>query len=102
MSEKNDHRRLTAQRTRSTPAIDIYRKMVEEIEDYAIILLDPQGIIRNWNKGAEKIKQYSESEVVGKSFKIFYLPEDLENHVPDAMLEQARSQIGRASCRERV
>jgi PAS domain S-box-containing protein len=67
-----------------------YRRMVEEIEDYAIILLDTHGIIRNWNKGAEKIKQYSESEAVGKSFKMFYLPGDLENHVPEAMLELAR------------
>jgi PAS domain S-box-containing protein len=73
----------------------IYRKMVEEIEDYAIILLDTEGIIRNWSKGAEKIKQYSESEAVGRSFKMFYLPEDLENHVPEAMLEQARTH-GRA------
>lgn len=75
---------------------NIYRKMVDEIEDYAIILLDMQGTIRNWNKGAEKIEQFTEAEVIGKSFKIFYLPEDLENHVPDAMLEQARSQ-GRAT-----
>jgi hypothetical protein len=35
---------------------ELYRKMIEEIEDYAIILLDKNGFIRNWNKGAEKIK----------------------------------------------
>ena len=38
---------------------NIYRKMVEEIEDYAIILLDLKGNIKSWNKGAEKIKGYS-------------------------------------------
>ena len=37
-----------------------YHKMVEEVEDYAIILLDKNGVIQNWNKGAEKIKGYKE------------------------------------------
>lgn len=71
--------------------------MVEEVEDYAIILLDTNGIIRNWNKGAEKIKQYSAKEIVGESFKKFYLPEDLEKQVPERMLQEAAAQ-GRAIC----
>ncbi len=37
-----------------------YRKMAEEVEDYAILLLDKEGTIVNWNKGAEKIKGYEE------------------------------------------
>ncbi len=45
---------------------EMYHKMIEEVEDYAIILLDEEGIIRNWNKGAEKIKGYREDEIVGK------------------------------------
>jgi PAS domain S-box-containing protein len=67
----------------------IYRKMIEEGEDYAIVLLDPGGIIRKWNKGAQKIKQYTAEEITGKSFKIFYLPEDLANRIPEKMLEEA-------------
>lgn len=74
---------------------NIYYKMVEEVEDYAIILLDVEGRIQNWNKGAEKIKQYAEAEAVGKSFRMFYLPEDREQHLPEKMLEQANA-FGRA------
>ena len=44
-----------------------YHKMVDEVEDYAILLLDKNGIIQNWNKGAEKIKGYKEKDIVGKS-----------------------------------
>jgi PAS domain S-box-containing protein len=74
---------------------DIYHKMVEEVEDYAIIFLDIEGRIQNWNRGAEKIKQYTEVEAVGMSFKMFYLPEDRERHLPERMLEQAKD-FGRA------
>lgn len=59
--------------------------MIEEIQDYAIILIDKEGIIRNWNKGAEKIKQYNEDEIIGKHFSIFYLPEDLAINLPQLL-----------------
>lgn len=67
-----------------------YHKMIEEVEDYAIILLDKDGIIQNWNKGAEKIKGYKEEEIVGKSFQEFYLPEDRKNGLPLKLLNLAR------------
>jgi len=70
---------------------DKYHKMVEQVEDYAIILLDTDGIVRNWNKGAEKIKGYSEDEIVGRSFQEFYRSEDLESGLPLRLLEEARS-----------
>lgn len=47
--------------------------MVEEVQDYAILLLDKNGVVQNWNKGAEKIKGYKTEEIVGKNFRIFYL-----------------------------
>ena len=72
-----------------------YHKMVEEVEDYAIIFLDTSGIIQKWNKGAQKIKQYSESEIIGKSFTTFYLPEDRKNNLPGTLLDTARRE-GRA------
>ena len=74
---------------------DLYHRMIDEVEDYAIILLDTSGIIRNWNKGAQKIKQYQESEIVGKHFSIFYLPEDRAANLPDKLLNRAITQ-GRA------
>jgi PAS domain S-box-containing protein len=67
-----------------------YHKMVEEVEDYAIILLDKNGIVQNWNKGAEKIKGYKEEEIVGKNFHQFYLPEDRAARQPEKILNEAR------------
>src|SRR5690606_34012322 len=57
--------------------------------DYAIILLDRDGNILNWNKGAEAIKGYKENEVIGKNFNIFYLTEDRERNLPQQLLETA-------------
>ncbi|MCD6017399.1 MAG: sensor histidine kinase [Bacteroidetes bacterium] len=74
---------------------DLYQKMIEEIEDYAIILLDKNGIIQNWNRGAEKIKGYSESEIIGKHFSTFYLEEDLAVDLPNKLMKLAE-QTGRA------
>lgn len=67
-----------------------YNRMISEIEDYAIIRLSKDGIIENWNRGAEKIKGYSESEIVGKSFRVFYPPEDQASGLPEILLERAR------------
>lgn len=69
---------------------DRYHKMVDEVEDYAIILLNADGIIQNWNKGAEKIKGYKEEEIVGKSFELFYLPDDRAARLPHKLLNIAR------------
>jgi PAS domain S-box-containing protein len=66
--------------------------MIEEVEDYAIVLLDRNGIIQNWNRGAEKIKGYKEEEIVGKSFSNFYLQADRERGLPDRLIKQAAEQ----------
>ena len=73
-----------------------YYRMVAEVQDYAIILLSPDGVIQNWNIGAEKIKGYKAEEAVGQSFKLFYQGEDLKNKVPDKLLKEAEGH-GRAS-----
>ncbi|OQP50221.1 hypothetical protein A4D02_26860 [Niastella koreensis] len=69
--------------------------MVEEVEDYAILMLDKEGTIVNWNKGAEKIKGYKEVEIVGRNFQEFYLAEDRKKGLPLQLLELAR-QTGKA------
>ena len=66
-----------------------YHKMIEEVEDYAVLLLDRNGTIQNWNKGAAKIKGYTESEIVGRNFRIFYLPEDQQNNLPEKLIKEA-------------
>jgi PAS domain S-box-containing protein len=72
-----------------------YTKMTEEVEDYAIILLDRDGTILNWNKGAQKIKGYKESEIVGTNFSIFYLDEDRASNLPGHLIKIAAEE-GRA------
>jgi PAS domain S-box-containing protein len=69
-----------------------YHKMISEVEDYAIILLDPEGNIQNWNKGAQAIKGYKSEEIVGKNFKIFYSEEDLRDNLPQRLLSEAKKQ----------
>jgi len=65
-------------------------RMINEVEDYAIILLNKEGIIENWNKGAEKIKGYTSEEIVGKTFSVFYTDEAKKNGRPQSLIEQAR------------
>ncbi|WP_343305382.1 PAS domain S-box protein [Chitinophaga niabensis] len=72
-----------------------YHKMIEEVDDYAILLMDKSGIIQNWNRGAEKIKGYKDYEIIGKSFQLFYLPEDRESGLPQKLINEAY-QTGKA------
>jgi len=55
-----------------------FRLLVEGVIDYAIYMLDPNGIISNWNAGARRIKGYEADEVVGQHFQMFYPREDRE------------------------
>lgn len=88
--------RMVDERTRTLKlSEERYHKMIEEVQDYAILLLDKDGIILNWNKGAEKIKGYSEKDIVGKNFRNFYLPEDQEDNLPQKLIQIA-TQEGRA------
>jgi PAS domain S-box-containing protein len=52
-----------------------FRLLVESVRDYAIFMLDPDGRILTWNAGAERIKGYSASEIIGQHFSRFYPPE---------------------------
>lgn len=65
-----------------------FRLLVEGITDYAIFMLDPRGRVTNWNAGAERIKGYKASEIVGKHFSVFYTPEDLAIDLPAARSKQ--------------
>jgi PAS domain S-box-containing protein len=67
-----------------------FERMIFEVEDYAILLLDVNGNIVSWNKGAQRIKGYSPEEIIGKSYKLFYSSEDIASGLPDVLLEQAK------------
>jgi PAS domain S-box-containing protein len=53
-----------------------FRSLVAGVIDYAFIMLDPSGFVASWNAGAERIKGYSASEIVGRHFSQFYTDED--------------------------
>jgi PAS domain S-box-containing protein len=53
-----------------------FRLLVQGVRDYAIYMLDPEGVVTNWNAGAEAIKGYRAEEIVGKHFSLFYTDED--------------------------
>lgn len=67
-----------------------FRTLVDSIRDYAIFMLDPQGMVFSWNAGAERINGYSADEVLGHHFKIFYLPEERNSGQPELELKTAR------------
>ena len=71
---------------------EIFRLLVEGIQDYAIFMLDPDGNIASWNKGAEKIKGYQGGEIIGQHFSRFYPPEALARDWPRQELEFAKAQ----------
>jgi PAS domain S-box-containing protein len=68
--------------------------MAHSVLDYAIIFLDPAGQVRSWNAGAERIKGYAPEEIVGKSFSLFYPPEEVAAGRPAQVLARA-AQTGR-------
>jgi PAS domain S-box-containing protein len=66
-----------------------FRLLVQGVKDYAIFMLDAGGYIATWNAGAERIKGYSDGEIIGKHFSAFYTAEDLESGKPARELEIA-------------
>ena len=68
---------------------DLFRLLVESVRDYAIFLLDVEGHIRSWNAGAERIKGYAASEIIGKHFSIFYPATEIRRGKPDFELRVA-------------
>src|SRR5213594_717564 len=63
--------------------------LVDSVEEYAIYMLDPEGNVMTWNAGAQKIKQYSAEEIIGKNFACFYTAEDVAAEKPQRNLHEA-------------
>jgi len=66
-----------------------FRLMITSVTDYAIYMLDPQGLIVTWNEGAERTKGYKREEVIGRDFSMFFTTEALEAGVPARELAAA-------------
>ncbi len=67
-------------------------RLIANVRDYSIILLDPEGLVCTWNKAAELIKGYRAEEVIGKHFSIFYPKEDVEAGKPASEIAVATEQ----------
>lgn len=69
--------------------MDMLQVLVDNIREYAIIMLDPKGLVTTWSPTAERLKGYSASEIVGKHFSVFYVREDAEGGKAERELEIA-------------
>lgn len=77
-----------------TPDDALFRRLVEDVPDYAIFLLDAEGCVRTWNLGAERIKGYKADEIIGRHFSTFYPQERIDARWPEHELEVA-TELGR-------
>jgi PAS domain S-box-containing protein len=67
-----------------------FRLLVEAVQDYAIFMLDEEGRVKSWNLGAERLKGYAASEIIGQHFSRFYPQDDIQAGKPHWELEIAR------------
>jgi len=82
-------RQLTEAITRLRDSERRFRLFVEGVTDYAIFMLDTEGLITNWNAGAARIKGYRADEIIGQHFSVFYSLKDQEDGLPHYMLTTA-------------
>ena len=71
------------------PTDDVYRRLVASVDNHAMIVLDPEGVVRSWNPGAERIKGFAADEIIGLSFETFYPPEAIAVDHPRRELDIA-------------
>jgi PAS domain S-box-containing protein len=67
-----------------------YRLFADSVEDYALITFNSQKRITSWNRGAERLTGYTESEVLGQSGAILFTAEDREHGEDEKELATAR------------
>ncbi len=73
----------------SSQVSQMFESLVKSVKDYAIFMLDPDGIILTWNEGAQRIKGFAAAEIIGRPFSCFYLPEDVQSGHPEEALRIA-------------
>ena len=66
-----------------------FRLLVQSVTDYAIYMLDRDGLVANWNPGAERIKGYTPDEIIGEHFSRFYTKDDRAAGLPEIGLSTA-------------
>jgi PAS domain S-box-containing protein len=78
-----------AQGTHHPPGEDLFRVLVEAVQDYAIFLLSPKGEVLTWNPGAQRAKGYNADDIIGQHFSIFYTAEERAAGRPAKLLRKA-------------
>ena len=68
------------------------RLFIENVQDYAVFMLRPDGCIATWNAGAERIKGYKPLEIIGQHFSQFYPEEDVRSGYPERLLQVAKDE----------
>ncbi len=71
---------------------ELFRLLIEAVQDYAIFALDSTGHVCSWNPGAARLKGYTAAEIFGRHFSCFYPEEDIRANKPQMELEIASSQ----------
>ncbi|MEO8843456.1 MAG: PAS domain S-box protein [Kofleriaceae bacterium] len=66
-----------------------FRLLVDGVRDYAIFMLDANGVVASWNRGAERIKGWTAAEIIGQPYEMFFTPEDRAANVPRTLLASA-------------
>lgn len=66
-----------------------FELLVQSVTDYAIYMLDREGLVTSWNAGARRFKGYEADEIIGQHFSRFYTPEEQEQQIPALALEKA-------------
>src|SRR5258706_479477 len=89
MASKPDKTEIPASQPTGSWRDEPYRRMVEEIRDYAVFLLDTEGHVASWNLGAERIKGYKPEEIIGRHFSTFYPQSAIDKRWPQHELETA-------------
>jgi len=73
-----------------TQPSEAFEALVDSIEDYAIVMLDPDGLIQSWNSGAQRIAGYEDGEILGRHFACLYTEDDIASGIPERELTEAR------------
>jgi PAS domain S-box-containing protein len=84
LAQMEDRRRVTETALRESE--EGYRMLLDGVRDYAIFMMDPQGLVVSWNAGAERIKGYTAEQIIGHNFACFFPAEDIERGRPEEVL----------------
>ncbi len=83
------------ERRKETEA-ELFRLLVENVKDYAVFVVDPQGRVQSWNSGAERLLGYRDDEIIGQSADVFFTPEDVQDGIPQKEMRDSL-EVGRGN-----